>query len=171
MSECWNTSNQLDFFLLDRCQRRINLNEVVRLKLFPKKPFRTSYSIYTKDPNRPKRLIARKNSSMHMFNRITREFKYNSLVFSSKIFRLFFQSASSGISTEAPSFSSDDELIEKKEVPKSIPSRSSRHASARRLFEVNEWEEQQKRLKEKLRTVFFRFILPEIFRNSFSRDN
>ena len=104
---------------------------------------------------------------MHISNRITKEFKYNSDLLFEDFSSFSFQSASSGISTEAPSFSSDDDLIEKKEVPKSIPSRSSRHASARRLFEVNEWEEQQKRLKEKLRTVFFRFVLTEIFRNSF----
>jgi len=47
------------------------------------------------------------------------------------------------------SLSSDDELI----VPKNNQPRLSRRASARRLFEVNEWDEQQKRLKQKLRTV------------------
>ncbi|CAF5131985.1 unnamed protein product, partial [Rotaria magnacalcarata] len=30
--------------------------------------------------------------------------------------------------------------------------RSSRHASAHRLFEVSEWEEQQKRIKQRLQT-------------------
>ncbi|CAF0881626.1 unnamed protein product [Rotaria sordida] len=61
------------------------------------------------------------------------------------------QSASSSVRTDSSSFSNDGDIIEKQE-PINKQRRLSRHASAHRLFEVNEWEEQQKRLKQKLQT-------------------
>ncbi|CAF0771391.1 unnamed protein product [Rotaria sp. Silwood1] len=60
------------------------------------------------------------------------------------------QSASSSVRT-ASSLSNDGNIIEQKE-PINNQRRLSRHASAHRLFEVNEWEEQQKRLKQKIQT-------------------
>ncbi len=61
------------------------------------------------------------------------------------------QSASSSATIDS-SLSSDENIVEQQE-PKSNQHRLTRHASARRLFEVNEWDEQQKRLKQKLKTV------------------
>ena len=55
--------------------------------------------------------------------------------------------------TASSILSSDDDLIEQKETKNTTPRRLSRHASARQLFEVNEWDEQQKRLKQKSRRV------------------
>lgn len=53
------------------------------------------------------------------------------------------QSASSCLTTESSSVFQDTDSIEPKNQRK-----LTRHASARRLFEVNEWDEQQKRLKQ-----------------------
>ncbi|CAF4199036.1 unnamed protein product [Rotaria sp. Silwood2] len=61
------------------------------------------------------------------------------------------QSASSSVRTGSSSLSNDGDRIEQQE-PINNQRRLSRHASAQRLFEVNEWEEQQKRLKQKLQT-------------------
>ncbi|CAM2708142.1 unnamed protein product [Rotaria socialis] len=61
------------------------------------------------------------------------------------------QSASSSERTASSSLSNDGDLNEQQETKKN-QRRSSRHASAHRLFEVSEWEEQQKRLKQRLQT-------------------
>lgn len=50
------------------------------------------------------------------------------------------------------SLSNEGDIIERKELGNN-QHRPVRHASAHRLFEVNEWEEQQKRLKQKIRAV------------------
>lgn len=62
------------------------------------------------------------------------------------------QSASSSAKTVSSTLSNDEDINEQHET-KTNQRRSARHASAHRLFEVNEWEEQQKRLKQKLKTV------------------
>ncbi|CAF3849009.1 unnamed protein product [Rotaria magnacalcarata] len=61
------------------------------------------------------------------------------------------QSASSSGRTASSSLSNDGDLNEQQET-KTNQRRSSRHASAHRLFEVSEWEEQQKRIKQRLQT-------------------
>lgn len=51
--------------------------------------------------------------------------------------------------------SSSDEICSNEDSNNetNLPSQRVRHASARRLFEVNEWEEKQKRIKQKRETV------------------
>ena len=60
--------------------------------------------------------------------------------------------------TGSSSLSSDRGIVEQQE-PARNQHRSSRHASAHRLFEVKEWEDQQKRLKQKLQRVKLNYLI------------
>lgn len=87
---CRNCKRRLisvGLLLLNRCQHRINQNEVVRLKSFPKRLFRIFWSISIKDLTHPNSSIVKKNSSMHIFNRIINELKWV-LFFADELFSI-----------------------------------------------------------------------------------
>ncbi|CAF0772862.1 unnamed protein product [Adineta steineri] len=62
------------------------------------------------------------------------------------------QSATSSIPTASSSLSCHEDPAEQQEVTNN-QRRTSRHASARRLWEINEWNEQQKQFKQKFQTT------------------